>query len=163
MPKNTKSVATGFMGALVARRLGESPLAGEVAETSPATAADDEVAHLHAEVREGLPYQVVEELASRYELDRGELAEVLDLSPRTLNRRSRQGRLRPAESDRLFRVLDAALLATRVLGSYGRAAEWLHRANRALGGKTPLSRLRTTIGTRQVEQVLGRIDHGVYG
>jgi putative toxin-antitoxin system antitoxin component (TIGR02293 family) len=49
-----------------------------------------------------------------------------------------------------------------VLGSTDKAARWLHTENRALGGQTPLALLDTDLGTRQVEEVLGRIEHGVF-
>jgi ribosomal protein S16 len=43
-----------------------------------------------------------------------------------------------------------------------RAVRWLHRPNRALGGPAPLTLLDTDLGAQQVEQLLGRIEHGVY-
>jgi putative toxin-antitoxin system antitoxin component (TIGR02293 family) len=42
------------------------------------------------------------------------------------------------------------------------AARWLRRPNRALGGERPLDLLTSDAGARVVEQVLGRIEHGVY-
>jgi putative toxin-antitoxin system antitoxin component (TIGR02293 family) len=48
------------------------------------------------------------------------------------------------------------------LGSEEKAARWLHTPNRALGGNLPLELLDTDLGSRQVEEVLGRIEHGVY-
>ena len=49
-----------------------------------------------------------------------------------------------------------------VLGSQEEASRWLDTPNRALGGRTPLELLDTDLGSRQVEDVLGRIAHGVY-
>ncbi len=42
------------------------------------------------------------------------------------------------------------------------AAYFLTDPNRALGGKSPLECLATEAGRLEVEQVLGRIEHGVY-
>jgi putative toxin-antitoxin system antitoxin component (TIGR02293 family) len=53
--------------------------------------------------------------------------------------------------------------AIRLLGSRDKAAHWLRTANRALDGTTPLSFLDTDIGARQVSEILGRIEHGIYG
>lgn len=63
------------------------------------------------------------------------------------------------ESDRLGRVLAHA---ERVLGTRDKASEWLRRPNRALGGATPLALLDTNSGAAQVDDVLGRLEHGVF-
>jgi putative toxin-antitoxin system antitoxin component (TIGR02293 family) len=77
-------------------------------------------------------------------------------------RRKKEERLRADESDRLFRVARIAVQATEVLGSVEKASRWLHRPNLALGDQAPLKLLDTDIGARQVEEILGRIEHGVY-
>jgi putative toxin-antitoxin system antitoxin component (TIGR02293 family) len=41
------------------------------------------------------------------------------------------------------------------------AATWLRRPNRALNGESPIHLLDTDVGARQVEDVLGRITHGI--
>ena len=77
------------------------------------------------------------------------------------SRRKIEQRLQPGESDRLYRMARIAARATEVFGDTEKAALWLHRSNRALGGHPPLGLVRTDLGSRQVEQVLGRIEHGV--
>jgi len=52
--------------------------------------------------------------------------------------------------------------AEEVLGTAEKAARWLKKPNRALGGAVPLAQLDTDIGARQVEEILGRIEHGLY-
>jgi putative toxin-antitoxin system antitoxin component (TIGR02293 family) len=116
---------------------------------------------LRASILEGFPFAALESVMARFELARPEVCEALDLSPRTFSRRKIEGRLQPAESDRLYRMARIAARATEVLGATDKAALWLHRSNRALGGHTPLSLVRTDLGSRQVEQILGRIEHGV--
>ncbi len=39
---------------------------------------------------------------------------------------------------------------------------WLGKANRSLDGQRPLDLLASDAGTRLVENVLGRIEHGVF-
>jgi putative toxin-antitoxin system antitoxin component (TIGR02293 family) len=117
---------------------------------------------MRAWVREGLPFESLESVVQRFGLKREEVSWVLDLPERTLTRRRQEQRLRPAESDRLFRVTRIAVQAEQVLGSTDKAARWLHTENRALGGQTPLALLDTDLGTREVEEVLGRIEHGVF-
>ncbi len=54
-----------------------------------------------------------------------------------------------------------AAQAVGVLGTDEKAATWLRRSNRALNGEVPLALLDTDLGARQIEDVLGRIEHGV--
>src|SRR5574341_81502 len=117
---------------------------------------------LHERVRSGLPYASLEAVGRRFGLDLATLAAVLHLPRRTLARRKRESKLRPDESDRLLRLGRLASLAEEVLGTADRAARWLRRPNRALGGDVPLHRLDTDLGARDVEALLLRIAHGVY-
>ncbi|MFP5288729.1 MAG: antitoxin Xre/MbcA/ParS toxin-binding domain-containing protein [Thermoanaerobaculia bacterium] len=113
-------------------------------------------------IREGLPFTSLEAAMERFGLKREEVSWALDLPLRTLARRKQERRLSPGESDRLFRVVRIAVQAANVLGGREEASRWLHAPNRALGGQTPLELLDTDLGSRQVEDVLGRIEHGVY-
>ena len=89
-----------------------------------------------------------------------ELADALDLSPRSLQRRRRSGRLARFESDRLYRLARIVALAQQSLGTREQAVRWLKRSNRALGGVPPIDAIDTEVGARQVEDVLGRIAYG---
>jgi len=115
---------------------------------------------LREAIREGFPPAVVSELMRASGLTLKELADALDLSPRSLQRRRRTGRLARFESDRLYRLARIVALAQESLGSKERATRWLKRVNRALGGVAPISALDTEHGARQVENVLGRIAYG---
>jgi putative toxin-antitoxin system antitoxin component (TIGR02293 family) len=119
----------------------------------------DALAH---RVREGLPYATLNAVARRFDIPLRELTTVLHLPERTLARRRHEGRLRADESDRLVRVGRVAALAEEILGETAKAARWLRRPNRALGGKTPLETLDTDLGASRVETVLHRAEHGVF-
>ena len=112
-------------------------------------------------IREGLPFASLERVMERFGLSREEISSTLDLPPRTLARRKQERRLHRDESDRLFRLVRIAAQATETLGD-DPGKRWLHTPNRALGGQRPLDLLDTDLGSRQVEEVLGRIEHGVY-
>lgn len=111
-------------------------------------------------IREGFPPAVVEELMRAASLTLKELATALDLSPRSLQRRRRSGRLARYESDRLYRLARIVALADEFIGDHEKAIRWLKRPNRALGGLAPLGALDTELGARQVENILGRIAYG---
>ncbi len=111
-------------------------------------------------IREGFPPAVVEELMHASGLTLKELADSLDLSARSLQRRRRSGRLARFESDRLYRLARIVALAHQSLGDQDRTMRWLKRSNRALGGLAPIEALDTEAGAREVENVIGRIAYG---
>jgi putative toxin-antitoxin system antitoxin component (TIGR02293 family) len=111
-------------------------------------------------IRQGFPHKVVDELMQASGLTLKELAEALDLSPRSLQRRRSTGRLARFESDRLYRLARIVAFARESLGADDAATRWLKRPNRALGGIAPVAAIDTEPGARQVENLLGRIAYG---
>lgn len=116
---------------------------------------------LRDRVRTGLPYQSLESIRERLKLSLPEAAVVLNVPLRTLARRRHGRKLDAGESDRLYRLARIAGQAVAVLGTNEKAAAWLRRPNRSLNGELPLALLDTDLGARQIEDVLGRIEHGV--
>jgi putative toxin-antitoxin system antitoxin component (TIGR02293 family) len=114
---------------------------------------------LREAIREGFPHAVLEELMRGAGLTLKELADALDLSSRSLQRR-RRGRLARFESDRLYRLARLLALARESLGDTARASRWFKRTNRALGGVAPIAAIDTELGARQVENLLGRVAYG---
>ncbi|MCB1810641.1 MAG: DUF2384 domain-containing protein [Candidatus Competibacteraceae bacterium] len=113
-------------------------------------------------LRKGLPYAALERTLNAFQLSREEISVVLDLPLRTLARRKKTQRLAADESDRLYRLTRILAHAEQALGTRERAVQWLHRANQALNHATPLQLLDTDIGAEHVDQVLGRLEHGVF-
>ena len=116
-----------------------------------------------AAVREGLRYKYFTSLSDAFGISPRDLASVMGIPERTLARRKAEGNFSPEESDRLSRLRRLADFTEDVLGDRDKASEWLQRPNKALGGEPPLRWLDTDLGSRQVEDVLGRIAHGVTG
>jgi putative toxin-antitoxin system antitoxin component (TIGR02293 family) len=112
-------------------------------------------------IKRGLPYSSLESVSERLHLSVPEAATVLQMPSRTLARRKQAGRLAADESDRLYRLAHVVATAVSVLGTDDKAAAWLRRPNRALDDEPPISVLDTDVGARQVEDILGRIAHGV--
>lgn len=115
---------------------------------------------LREAIRDGFPPGVLQEVMRASGLTLKEVASALDLSPRSLQRRRRSGRLARFESDRLYRLARILAIANEYLGDHERAMRWLKRPNRALGGIAPVTAMDTELGARQVENVLGRIAYG---
>jgi putative toxin-antitoxin system antitoxin component (TIGR02293 family) len=135
----------------VLAELGGEPVLGRVLRNSM---------DLQDAIRAGFPQSVVEEVMQAAGITLKELATTLDLSPRSLQRRRREGRLARFESDRLYRLARIVALAKHYIGGDEAANRWLKRPNRALGGKNPLELIDTEPGARAVENVLGRIAYG---
>ena len=70
--------------------------------------------------------------------------------------------LSPAESDRLIRTRRLFEHALTVFDDDADARAWLSTPNDALSGESPLSLLDTDAGVRLVEEVLTRLEFGVY-
>ena len=49
-----------------------------------------------------------------------------------------------------------------VMESVENGRRWLNSPQVGLGGATPLEYAETEVGAREVEDLLGRIEHGVY-
>jgi putative toxin-antitoxin system antitoxin component (TIGR02293 family) len=117
---------------------------------------------LIAAVKAGLDVRVFIDLARRLGVSEARLAEVAGIAPTTLTRRKRAGALTPDEGEHVLRL--AALLdrAVQVFEDEADAADWLRAPNLALGGDTPLALADTELGAREVDDLLGRLEHGVY-
>jgi putative toxin-antitoxin system antitoxin component (TIGR02293 family) len=115
-------------------------------------------------VRIGLPASRLEEAASEFGVGLLEMAETLQLARRTVTRRLAQNeRLTPGESEKVLRVNRLLRMARDVFESDEAAHAWFRHRLRVLGGKTPLELCSTEPGGKEVEAVLGRIEHGVVG
>ena len=90
------------------------------------------------------------------------LAIVLGVSKATLNRRDADHNLSPAEGDRVVRLARLLNQAKRVTGSLPAAQKWLATPQLGLGDAIPLDFAATEVGGREVEDLLGRIEPGVY-
>lgn len=114
-------------------------------------------------VEAGLSYSAFERLRNRIDVPAQTLAEAVGISGRTLHRRKERGRLEADESDRVLRI---ARLTERVVdlfeGNLGEARRWLISPRRALGGSAPLDFARTEVGAREVEQLVERLEEGVF-
>jgi putative toxin-antitoxin system antitoxin component (TIGR02293 family) len=113
-------------------------------------------------VKKGLPVSSFERLQKNLDVSTGVLASITHIAPRTLARRRKEGTLEASESQRVLRIGLLLDRATMVLGGVERARQWLKSPTKALGEKTPLEYADTEPGAKEVENLLGRIEHGVF-
>jgi putative toxin-antitoxin system antitoxin component (TIGR02293 family) len=120
-------------------------------------------AALIAQIEQGLRFTALESLAAASGMSAPELATAAGIPQRTLARRKAAGRLSPNESEKLLRVSTIFEKAVGLFaGNASSAVAWLLRPNRALGNHTPLEYSRTELGAREVENLIGRLEHGIF-
>ncbi len=111
----------------------------------------------------GLPAAVLRRVGSFLGLRPAKVGSIVNINEKTLERRLKaHARLKPDESERVARLMRIISLATSTLESEAHAREWLKRPLRELGGRTPLQLAATEPGAREVERVLGRLEHGIF-
>jgi len=113
-------------------------------------------------IEEGLAVEELEVLRAGLDMPMEKLASRLGISKATLHRRKRTGRLGPEESDRVLRFARLTGKAVEVFETKENARRWLSSPQAGLGGAVPLDYAETEIGAREVEDLLGRIEYGVY-
>ena len=113
-------------------------------------------------VQAGLPVCELRDLQVSLNVSMGKLGTMLGISRATLHRRKAGGRLGPAESDRVVRFARLMGKAVEVMESAENARKWLISPQVGLGGAVPLDYAGTEVGAREVEDLLGRIEFGVY-
>ncbi len=111
----------------------------------------------------GLPKSSVDELARYLGISRKSMAEdVLDLSVKTLERKSPTEKLDKRTS---FHALEIAKLMQHgfaVFEDEEKLQRWMKKENRSLNGMRPIDLLDSLTGLTMVNDVLGRIEEGVY-
>jgi putative toxin-antitoxin system antitoxin component (TIGR02293 family) len=113
-------------------------------------------------IRNGLPMVEFRALADWLGVSDDQLAPLLGISRATLHRRRKTGHLESPESEKLIRFARLLSRASEVFEDDAAAREWLKTPAVAFGGETPLTFADTEIGAREVEYLLGRLEHGVF-
>lgn len=135
----------------------DSPATGVVAEE--ATASQTPIVE---RIRNGIPFKEFSALQPLLEITEEALGRYLGMSNATLHRRKKARRLSPAESERLVRFTRLFGIALGVFGTEAAACSWLKTENPGTAGEAPLGYADTEFGAREVENLLGRIDHGIF-
>jgi putative toxin-antitoxin system antitoxin component (TIGR02293 family) len=71
-------------------------------------------------------------------------------------------RLDPEQSGRVWRFAELFAKAEEVLGSHGRAVDWMLAPAMALENRRPIDLLTTGVGAQLVDDVIERMRYGVY-
>jgi putative toxin-antitoxin system antitoxin component (TIGR02293 family) len=108
----------------------------------------------------------IKKLNERYSLTMVDIADVLDIAPKTLTRWTKSKAsskvISQQKSDSL-KILESILeLGKQVLGSDEELNNWLHNPVFKLEGEKPIDLIKTESGRRKVEEVLHQIEYGIY-
>ena len=113
-------------------------------------------------IEAGLPVKELEDLQLSLGVPMERLFSIIGISKATHHRRKVGGKLGVAQSDRVVRVAKLMGQAVKVFGNTEDAKQWLNSSQFGLGGAVPLDYAKTEAGAREVENLLGRIEYGVY-
>ena len=114
-------------------------------------------------IRKGLPSEVIKCVVQSSAVSEEVIYKSLRIAKRTAARRKASaGRLKPSESELVYRLAAVFVAAMDILGDRDKARDWVLEENRALNGERPINLLDTGIGFEDVMDVLHRIEFGVY-
>src|SRR6202453_44860 len=113
-------------------------------------------------VEAGVPVATMTQFVAASGMQLKDLYEVV-IPARTLkHRKARKESLTSDESDKLVRLIRVYDQAVRVLGDKEKALYWLSEPKKRFEGRTPIQMLRTDLGGRMVEEMLGQIYYGMF-
>jgi putative toxin-antitoxin system antitoxin component (TIGR02293 family) len=113
-------------------------------------------------IRKGIPKKIIDHLMQRIGLSEDEMAGILHVSKRTLQRRAPKEILNAVQTERIIELAKVYSKGEEILGDSGQFADWMDQKLLSLGHKRPKDFLDTSIGIRILLDELGRIEHGVY-
>ena len=118
---------------------------------------------LISQVERGLSFKSLRQLETHSGMPVAMIASIIAIPERTLARRKTAGRLTSEESERLLRVSTVFEKAVDLFeGDAAAAVRWLTTSQKALGDHPPITYARTELGAREVENLIGRLEHGVF-
>ena len=117
---------------------------------------------LIALTRQGIKKQALLNLANLLSLSMKEMAALLPVTERTLQRREAERRLSPSVSEQAILIIELISQGVDVFGAVSSLIKWLNEENTALGGHKPLTLLDTAIGVQLVSEELSKLEYGVY-
>lgn len=113
-------------------------------------------------VRQGFPWKAFDRFVENIGLPADQVGAMLGIPKRTLARRKAEKRFQPDESDRLLRAARVFARTLRLFdGDRAAAKEWLTTQDIALNA-APVDLIHTDVGAREVERVIGALEHGVF-
>ena len=119
------------------------------------------VADLERAIGVGFPFAALKYVVRHFPERQKTRVQQIVMPRSTLQRREEEGRLRPAESERLERIARLATLAEQVWESEEAAQQFLTTPHPMLDNQAPIDLAATDLGTRRVETLLWSLEHSL--
>jgi putative toxin-antitoxin system antitoxin component (TIGR02293 family) len=132
------------------------------AEVSYASIVTDDAHRLIDRSRNGMTMYQIENLMKRYDLTLKEMAAVLNISERTLQRYEDEDILSKDASERALHLQRLYERGADVLGTLANFCDWMKSPVLIFSNEMPITFLDTIFGFELLEQELGRIEHGIF-
>jgi putative toxin-antitoxin system antitoxin component (TIGR02293 family) len=113
-------------------------------------------------LRKGFSFSAFSLLQNELGIPANALASTVNITIRTLARRKQEGKLQTDESERVLRLAKIFDRCKELLEDKQLARQWFKTPKTALNGKTPLEYADTEPGVQEINDILGRLEHGVY-
>ena len=114
------------------------------------------------QARKGITKRFLMDLAQKFSFTLQELACVMHLSDRTLLRYSDSEKLDTDASAKVLQLVHLYKRGEHVFGSSDNFGRWLRSNIVALEGKKPIEFLDTPFGFQLIDEIMGRIEYGIY-
>lgn len=112
--------------------------------------------------RKGVSKKALLSLAKRISLTIQEVAGIMHISERTLQRYTPSTLIKTEHAEKAIELARLYQRGTEVFGTMDNFNDWMKTPNYTLNGETPLNLLDTSIGFELILQTLGRIEYGVF-
>ena len=112
--------------------------------------------------RNGLAKHLLLSLAKRISLTLQELADIMHISERTLQRYDDDAIIKTEYAEKAVELARLYTRGAEVFGTLDKFKTWMKTPLHVFKGETPVSLLDTSLGFDMVFKELGRIEHGIF-
>lgn len=112
--------------------------------------------------RNGIDKKALLHLAKTIDFDLKELAQVIYISERTIQRYDLNKKLSTEASSKVLQLAELYAKGEGIFGDLDRFKRWMEHPNIALAMKKPKDLLDTTFGFQLLTEELVRIEHGIF-
>ena len=112
--------------------------------------------------RQGLPKNVLLSLAKKISITIQELANIMHISERTLQRYDDDAIIKAEYAEKGIELARLYTRGNEIFGSSDKFKLWIRTPSVIFNGESPLSLLDTSAGFDMVFTELGRIEHGIF-
>ena len=111
--------------------------------------------------QKGISKNALNHLIKYTSLTIGQMAKLLPITERTLQRYSGGDCFNPAVSEQILEIAHIVARGEEVFGDKKKFMAWMNYENPAIANKKPFDLLNSRFGTDLIIDELGRIEHGV--